>query len=200
MNALSLSDLELKLTPVLTEIETKRHRHLAMKRLILPTAREFCQEIREDRWKIVSSLAWGSLPLIILHPIIVGTSACLSAYRVEDWTDVYSSNMQVADNASQLYSNLGHAIGYVVEGVALTFLSGRLIFKKSYDRALFNRIGEIYNPAIENPERTIEEKNFLYGLKRRELDFHHLPPVMEKRERRKKDKREDSADELSDQV
>jgi hypothetical protein len=175
--SLSLFDIEQNLAPTLAEIDKEKRKRLAKYRLIVPTFQSLWQRAQTSTLKTIASLALASLPLLAVHPIVVGTSACLNAYRFEDWTNVYSSDDEVGNEASQMYSNMGHAVGYVIEGIALSLLSTKIIFEPSYDRAVFNAIESIYHQAIAKQEGTAE-KNFLYHLKARDLAYYNLPFMM----------------------
>lgn len=131
--------------------------------------KEFAIEAKEHPWKTAAKIAMIFTTVAALHPLILGAIACVNTYRLISWDDLYSSDSNIANIASQLYANLGHGVGYLVEGLELNIITNCVLLRGSYKRAKSLVVEHIYNKYIHSETQASEISEFLYTRKREAL-------------------------------
>ncbi|PIS02066.1 MAG: hypothetical protein COT85_07980 [Chlamydiae bacterium CG10_big_fil_rev_8_21_14_0_10_42_34] len=162
------SQIEQNLRPTLLSIDAEMSKWFTIKNMTYLTGIELKQKAKTYPWWVAAGVAAVVATGVLMHPLVIGSIACFNVYRIESYNDLYSSNIDTANNATQLYSNLGHSVGYLVEGIEITALSTAFLIRSSYLRAAAKKIDEIYNAHIAKAQ-TSEEQNFLWDLKKEEL-------------------------------
>lgn len=169
--------IEDDLKHILRDIKQEKEAQFSIRNIIYQTGREFRNDARNYPWwtaaKVMTLIVAGAC----LHPLIVGSVACFNIYRIQHWNDLYSSDIDTANTATQLYSNSGHGVGYLIEGVEIVAISAALIIRKCYMKAAARIIDSIYSKYIPQC-RTIEQQNFLWELKQQELMAHGHPFIV----------------------
>lgn len=181
MSVMTVSNhqIEKNLAFILQGIEREKETALSFRNVVLLTAREFKKDFQQSRWGTAAKIATLCAVGACLHPLIVGSIACFNIYRIQHWNDLYSSDIDTANTATQLYSNSGHGVGYLLEAVELVAISAGLLLRSCYKKAVAREISAIYEKAIAERSGR-EEQDFLWKLKMQELNqcsFAYLPPV-----------------------
>lgn len=162
-------DLEKGLFPIIQNIEIEREEVLSKKNIIYLTLKEFIIDVKAHPWKTAAKLALVGTTALLLHPLIIGAIACINSYRLLQINDLYSTDAAIANTASQLFANLGHGVGYLVEGIEISFFTSCVLFRSSYKRAMVQLIEELYDKHVHSTNLNIQERNFLYKMKKAEL-------------------------------
>ncbi len=191
----SNSEIEMSLKPILKQIEREKKDLYLSRAFIHLTARNFLQEAKEERLKTVLKCSAIVLALGCLHPTIIGSAACLVGYRLENYNDLYSSDINTTASASILFSNMGQGISFLVQEAELAIVPSFLLFKNVYDKAMCHIRTDIYLRHISSLERE-DEKAFLYGEANRDLarwggylpETEEIDRIMKKIEKKKKER------------
>lgn len=163
--------IELTLDDVLNQIEDEKKRAFSKINLACKMGREFAKEARSSPLTLILKICCVIFPIVALHPLVLGAIACFNTYRLEDSNNLYSSDLSTANTASQLFSNIGHGPGYLIEGLELMALSVCFIFRGSYTKTCCLMIESIYNEHIRM-RKCPKESNFLYDLRQNELAYY----------------------------
>lgn len=161
--------IEQELQPTLIKIQEKKAQQLTLKRLTPLIAKELLKELRNQPLTTIGKASLVGISILFLYPLILSAIACLNPFRLEDPNDLFSSNTTVANEATQLYSNTGHSVGYIWEGFGITACALTLLIRQSYRRAAGEIIEKIYRPYLEDRLLTKEQSDFLYKRREKEL-------------------------------
>jgi hypothetical protein len=175
LNGIETKELKgTKLIEIKKQIEEEKKTQLTYRNIVYLTACEFVQETKKYPWTSAFKLSLVGIATAALHPCILGTIACLDAYRVENTNDLYSSNLTVANKATATLSNTGHVIEYLAGGMALMALSSKNLLQNSYKRALLKTTNDIFNKYIRDASLTKKESDLLYEMKQKEITTNGL--------------------------
>lgn len=163
-------ELEYDLREKIQTLERTKVTHLSFKNVLLHTFTEFKQQASKNRaWTTCKVFSLGTLVLGSLHPLFLGTVACLVAYRLVNWLDLFSDDAQTAIDASLLFSNMGHAVEYMMNVLRLFGLFTRVNFSLPYQKAKVELMTTLYDQFLQTEALTEKEKDFIADLKKREL-------------------------------
>lgn len=168
--------LQRRLERVLKLIEEEKSQELSVRNLTYLTTCDVLKTAKDNKLWTCVKVAGIAVAIAALHPLVLGSIACFSVYRVSDWNDLYSNDTDVAINAIGLYSNLGHSVGYLLEGLEIMAATTGLIVWPSYKRAVCKTIETIYEKQIRNKGLCPKEQDFLFKRKAAELSFYYTLP------------------------
>lgn len=132
---------------LLKKIEKEKRDLLASKHFIHQAVEIFKQTAKEDPGTTVLKCSAVAGALACFHPVIVGSAACLLGYDIGNYRDLYSSDKELATNASLLFSNAGQAACYFKEGMELA-IACLWLFGNVYNKAMSEAIKGIYSKHI----------------------------------------------------
>lgn len=165
-------EIKKDLQPILDAIDREKTKQLAISHLTRAIKQEFLEEIKSYPWTTAAKASLVGIAVLALHPLLLGSIACLNTYRVGDWNDLYSSDINIANPASQLYANAGHGPAYLVEGMEWLVLTSCFLFRSSYKKAVYKIIEKISYFYIDDSSQPLEERTFLYEKLQRELEYY----------------------------
>ncbi len=165
---LNKSDIEKSLKPILKNIINEKRDMVLSGTFVCLTLRVFLQVAREE--PVITMLKCSAVVLALgcLHPTIIGSIACLDGYRVENYNDLYSSDLNTTTNASILFSNMGQGISFLMQEVELALVPSFVLFKNVYNRAMSQTLKSIYIKHISSLEDE-DERAFLFEAANIEL-------------------------------
>ncbi|WP_068471263.1 hypothetical protein [Candidatus Protochlamydia phocaeensis] len=161
--------IEQDLQPTLIKINERKARKLTLKRLAPLVLKGLLKELRNQPLTTMGKASLVGISILFLYPLVLSAMACLNPFRLENPNDIFSSDTAVANEATQLYSNTGHSVGYIWEGLGITACALTLLIRQSYQKAAGEIIEKIYRPCLEDPLLTKEQSDFLYKRREKEL-------------------------------
>jgi hypothetical protein len=150
------------------EIEEEKRIRLSKKNLLRIMGSQFLQNVYSTPWKMAAKISIFGISALCLHPLVIGTIGCLNGYRLENPSDVHSSDPEILSNAFNLFSNTGHTVEYLYTGMILVGGSARIL--GNYKKIMHGIIGDIYDKHIRNQNLSIKTKDFLFKKKHCDLD------------------------------
>jgi len=152
-----------------SQIAQEMKSQISSKHIFYLTVSGFLKSTTKHPWITMGKIALFGIGACALHPLLLGTIACLDAYRVENVSDLYSSNLTVANNATQTYSNTGHVMEYLTTSVAIMAFGYKSLFQQCVRKAKRKIINDIFDKFIRDPSLSIDESDMLYEMKQREI-------------------------------
>ncbi len=171
-------EIERRLASVIDEIEAEKK--LSFRRVIFLIKNSFVQEAMEKPWTTMLKCTLFASALAALYPVAIGSLACLNSYRVEQLSNIISSNLEKANIAVQIYSNVGQGIMYVVQEFELLLIPSAIwLFKDSYNRAMCREITSVYTRKLQqNTDLDSASRAFLIQRANRELSIYGGAPIL----------------------
>ena len=160
--------IEDSLAPRIEQIKAKKRMELLGKKMIHLTTCIFLAEAREKPWSTALKASLVLFSIAAFHPVFVGSIACMNTYRLQNWNDLYSSDLNTATLASQSFSNLGQGVSYLIQGTHTLIFTSCLLMGNSYDLARCRITLEIYN-ELTNTLVSGEERDFINEMKKGEF-------------------------------
>lgn len=160
---------EEQLTPLIAQIEQEKFEELTLRKIAPLVKKEVVNEFRERPSVVCAKVLLIGISVLLLKPLFVSAVSCFNAYRIQPWRDVFSSDTEKMTSSTQWYPNLGHSVGYSIEGIEIVILTTFLLLIPGYKRAVCQVIDSIYKKRIQDPDLPNDDKEFLYEIKRLEL-------------------------------
>jgi hypothetical protein len=169
LTTLAKYQIEQELQSTIEEIRKDIDKQFELKNIAYLTACELLQEFKSHHWTTASKVAAIAFSLSTLYPLVVGAIACLNSFRLVSVADLFSSDLTVANLASQLHANTGHSVGYLWEGLGINAVAMTLLVRHSYRKVAGKIIDKVYRTHIENAFLSQEKSDFLYDMRQQEL-------------------------------
>ncbi len=169
ITALAKYQIETELQPTLAEIHNTINQQLTLKRIAYLTACELLKELRKRYGKTILKVVFVSLSLATLYPLVIGAIASFNSFRFASPSDLFSSNDEKVNAATQLHANTGHGVGYLWEALGINAVAWTLLVRHVYYKSIAKVINETFKSYIESPSLSREESNFLYDKREKEL-------------------------------
>ncbi len=162
------SEADISLKCLLKQIEKEKKDQLWSIKFVRLTTRVCLQIAKEERLKTALKCSAMTVAILCLHPTLVGSIACLSGYRIGNYNDLYSLDLNTTTTASILFSNMGQGITFLIQEIELALIPSFLLFKNVFNRAKCQIIRDIYSQYILSVNNK-EVKALLYEEANHEL-------------------------------
>lgn len=169
IESIALDQIEKELKPTIARIRQEINQQLDLKHIAYLTTCELFKSFK-GRFGITAGKSFlVGLSLLTLYPLVVGSIACFNSYRLFNPADLFSTDLEVVNPASQFHANTGHGVGYLWEGLAINAVTWKFLLNPIYERVIASIIYKTYTPYIENASLSQQQSDFLY--KRREFEL-----------------------------
>lgn len=168
-----ICQLKNRLEAIEEEVEYDKSRLLSLRHITYLVTCDMLKEIKSA--SMLSSLKKGffSFALIgttaaVWHPLMMGVFGNIAPFNQQSPLGLISEDSEVIENATSLYSNLGHVPEYIATGLIISGLSLKILFGQKYCRIRCQLMDQIYDRHIKNGELDPRISDVLYRKKQSE--------------------------------
>lgn len=161
-------ELENLLQTSIQQIEQEKKVDLSIRNSIGFTRRPLMKEARDNPAATAAKASLVIFSIICLHPTFIGSIACLNEYRLENYNDIYSSDLTIATTATQLFTNTGQGITFLLQNMQFVYYTSKWLLNDAYESGKFAAIESIYHKCIQQLSSE-EEKEYIRGLLKHEF-------------------------------
>lgn len=135
---------------------------------------EIVKDVQSASWRSIFTKTAASVSLVamtvaIQHPLFYGALACFEAFNIVNPKDLTSSDIDINTNATAVYSNLGHALEYIVAGCTLSGLTFKALLWNKYKKIARDLIANAYNERIQDTSLSKEVSDLFFRRKQEAL-------------------------------